>query len=92
MKFAVANNCGVSVEEQDGHYFIKITKGLSDAVQPAGKTVGDTTACPVILLPRQYAGEGSEELGAVLMKSFLYSLLESEPMPKTLLFLNSGVL
>ncbi len=88
-KFAVANKCGVSVEEKQGHYYIKITKDVA----PGQRTEGP--AAPVgqmvYLLTKDTLGHGSEELGAVLMKSFLYTLLETEPLPRTLLFINSGV-
>jgi len=36
-------------------------------------------------------GEGSEELGAMLMKSFLYTLTQMEKPPTRMIFLNGGV-
>ncbi len=36
-------------------------------------------------------GSGSDILGRILMKSFLYTLSEKEPYPNFLIFLNSGV-
>jgi selenium metabolism protein YedF len=36
-------------------------------------------------------GKGSDDLGKILMKSFLYSLSEIKPYPNFLIFLNSGV-
>lgn len=90
VKFAVANNCGVSVEEKGGHYYIKIIKGTgintpreADNAALAGQVV--------YLITNNTLGHGSEELGAVLMKAFLYTLLETQPLPRALLFLNSGV-
>ncbi len=88
-KFAAANGCGVSVEEQDGVYRIRITKGAPLAGgddKPAGKT-GDA----VYLITRDTLGHGSDELGAILMKSFLYTLGEVEPLPRAILLINSGV-
>lgn len=89
VKFSVANGCGASVEEQDGHYSIRITKGAPIAgvgVQPAAET-GRT----VYLITQNTLGHGSEELGAILMKAFLFTLLESGPLPQAILFINSGV-
>jgi selenium metabolism protein YedF len=86
----VANQCGVSVEEKQGHYYIKITKGPAASVRTEGATVisaGET----VYLITKDTLGHGSEELGTVLMKSFLYTLTETEPLPRTLIFINSGV-
>ena len=36
-------------------------------------------------------GKGSDDLGRILMKSFLYTLSETKPYPDFLVFLNSGV-
>lgn len=36
-------------------------------------------------------GRGSDELGSTLMKAFIYSLLEQDELPKTIIFYNSGV-
>lgn len=36
-------------------------------------------------------GKGSDDLGKILMKSFIYTLSETKPYPSFLIFLNSGV-
>ncbi len=36
-------------------------------------------------------GKGSDDLGKILMKSFLYTMSETKPYPDFLIFLNSGV-
>ena len=36
-------------------------------------------------------GEGSEELGAVLIKSFVFALTQLDDLPSTIIFYNSGV-
>ncbi|HWQ61982.1 MAG TPA: sulfurtransferase-like selenium metabolism protein YedF, partial [Negativicutes bacterium] len=45
----------------------------------------------VYLITQNTLGHGSADLGAILMKSFLYTVLESEPLPRAILFINSGV-
>ena len=35
-------------------------------------------------------GEGAEELGKILMKSFLYALTQQDELPDTILFYNGG--
>jgi len=35
-------------------------------------------------------GEGSDELGKILLKGFLYALGQQETLPKTILFYNGG--
>lgn len=90
IKFATANNCGVHVEEQNGHYYIKITKGNQPpAVQlpTQPQAAGDT----VFLLTQETLGHGSNELGAVLMKSFFFTLVEKDPAPRAVMLINSAV-
>lgn len=36
-------------------------------------------------------GGGEEELGHILMKSFMYTVTETKPLPNTIIFYNSGV-
>ena len=36
-------------------------------------------------------GDGSEELGKILIKGFIYTVSEYENLPKTIIFFNSGV-
>lgn len=36
-------------------------------------------------------GKGSEELGKILVKGFVYTLTETKPYPSFLIFLNSGI-
>lgn len=45
----------------------------------------------VIMCGTNLFGQGSEELGALLIKSFFYTVRETEPYPKAILFYNSGV-
>ena len=89
VKFAAANGCEASVEEKGGHYHIRITKGEPPAgCCESAPAAGDG---PVYLITRETLGHGSEELGAVLMKSFFFSLGEIEPLPRAILLINGGV-
>ena len=45
----------------------------------------------VLLLTKDYLGEGSEELGRNLMKTFLYAISESTVRPKKIYCINSAV-
>ena len=45
-----------------------------------------------VFLSSNTIGRGSDELGALLMRAFLYTLTESDIVPKRLLLMNSGVL
>ncbi|MCD8317139.1 MAG: sulfurtransferase-like selenium metabolism protein YedF [Eggerthellaceae bacterium] len=45
----------------------------------------------VVVVDSQYMGCGDDELGAILMKSFMFTLTQLEELPKTVLFYNTGV-
>jgi selenium metabolism protein YedF len=45
----------------------------------------------VVLVDGATVGRGDDLLGAVLMKSFLHTLREIEPLPWRLIFINAGV-
>ncbi|WP_040683342.1 sulfurtransferase-like selenium metabolism protein YedF [Thermosinus carboxydivorans] len=94
IKFATANGYGVRVEEKDGHYYLAITKGQgTQAAGPASSPSPAAAAAggPVYLLTNAALGHGSSELGDVLMKSFLFTLTEKEPLPRAVLLINSAV-
>lgn len=45
----------------------------------------------VLLVTKDYLGEGDKELGRTLMKTFWYCLTESDVKPKAIYFINSAV-
>jgi selenium metabolism protein YedF len=92
--------CTVDTEKkEDGTFHVHISKkkgGTSPAEtgqSPSG-TFNDScaTAGPlVVVISSDRMGRGNEELGYVLMRSFIHTLLTLEPLPETLIFYNSGV-
>lgn len=82
-----------TVSENRGDFYIDIFKELKYRevkimdmeMDPVPK--GDL----VVMVSKDYMGEGSEELGRILMKGYLYTLTEIAPMPKAVIFINSGV-
>lgn len=46
---------------------------------------------PAILFASDKIGRGNEELGEILTRAIIYSFIEVEPKPKTIIFMNSGV-
>lgn len=49
------------------------------------------TGNTVIFITSAELGRGSAELGAILMKNFMYALIENKELPCSMLFINSGV-
>lgn len=61
---------------------------------PAAPAISSSAATGerVLLVTSDRLGDGPEELGRLLMRNFLYTLLETTDPPERILFLNSGVL
>lgn len=94
VKFAASRGLSAAVEEQAGHYYITIDKGSGQLSAAAGNQVADSASVAgsqVYLFTQNTLGHGSVELGAVLMKALMSTLLEARPQPSALLFINSGV-
>lgn len=85
-KLAKSQGYRYTVEELGAEQHIYMSRDAVE-VTAATATVRNTT----VLIKSQYLGGGSEELGAVLMNSFLYTLTESAANISHLIFMNSGV-
>ena len=90
VKFAAANGYGASVEPEGNLFRIRMLarQKISDH---SGNNAAATDIPAVYLITQDTLGNGSEELGAILMKAFFVSLQEIKPWPSALFFLNSGV-
>lgn len=87
-----ARNRGFSVcEEQDetGGWVLTVTSGDSQTAMP--ERPANMNSGPVLLITSNCLGEGPEELGKLLMKNFIHTLLETRNLPASILFLNSGI-
>ncbi|RII25061.1 MAG: sulfurtransferase-like selenium metabolism protein YedF [Geobacter sp.] len=85
-----AANRGFAVTEtsvKDGVALV-ITGDAAPVTAGSGTAVGPT----VMLIASDRLGDGPEELGRLLMKNFIITLLELERLPDRILFVNSGVL
>jgi selenium metabolism protein YedF len=59
------------------------------AVLPAA--TGGVAGPVVVLISGNGMGRGDDELGGILIRSFLHTLEEVQPLPDTIIFLNAGV-
>lgn len=84
-----ARNRGYEVSEmrQDGGWLLAISAGDTS---PAGMAAPEPDET-VLLFTSDRLGDGPDELGRLLMKNLLFSLLESRNLPTRMLFMNSGV-
>jgi selenium metabolism protein YedF len=93
-KMAKGMGCGFSFEQQaDSNILVTITVpagGLQTAAAPSCDNSGGAQGL-VVAISKNTMGSGDDELGAILIKGFIYSLTELDTPPETILFFNSGV-
>jgi len=86
-RFAV--NRGFTIEETplDDGYAILISGSAGEAIAIRKEKGGET----IMLIASDMLGEGSEELGRLLLKNFVNTLVEVAETPDRMLFVNTGV-
>ncbi len=96
-RFAKNAGCGVKVEEKEGCYHLTISRPASQGVatglyiKECEETIESKVPTGVVyFITANTLGQGSPDLGEVLMKSLMTTMLEQQP-PKALLLLNTGV-
>lgn len=96
-RMAESKSCAVSSEKLSEKEF-KVTIEVTESAlgQPVDM---DNVACQipnsgkksaVVAISSKTMGEGSAELGAALMKGFIYALSQQEDLPSSILFYNGG--
>lgn len=92
LKFAKSINCEATVmKDEDEEKIIRIIKGNVSS-EGAELDIDDKTdSGEVIVIMSNRMGSGNDELGEVLIKSYLFALNESSPLPRSVIFLNGGV-
>lgn len=84
-RFLISCGFAVHCKETNGEYLIHGQKGSSEIKSPeAGRKV-------LAFIDGETMGRGNDELGTILMKSFLYTLNEMKPAPWRIIFINTGV-
>ena len=88
-KFGKSRGYGVAIRQDGKDFYLTMT--------PNDNPVTDGSCEPmsygnrVILMTKDYLGEGSEELGRNLMKTFWVCMLEADVKPSKIYFINSSV-
>lgn len=93
-RFARNTGYDVKVQEKEGCYHLALTNPAGENTQDGSQkekiSCSDAPSGVVYFVTTNALGQGSPDLGEVLMKSLMVTLLEQEP-PKAMLFLNTGV-
>lgn len=85
-------------QEGEGRYCVKIEVPPGLSIPQSGAAQADAPAPqenaygPTVAIGRNTMGHGSDELGAILIKGFIFSLTQLPKPPKFVLFFNAGVL
>jgi selenium metabolism protein YedF len=91
----LASSTGWSFEltPSESTYIINITSDkhlTGDTKHRISAACADDSS--TIVFSSNKMGQGDDDLGAILMKAFIHTILSLEPLPSTLIFYNSGVL
>ena len=95
-RFAESQGHQVIISEEKGVFEVKIKKekGKEKSGSVGGKAEniqGVAASDNVVFIDTDSLGRGSEELGKILMRSFLQTLEQSEVHPQRIILINSGV-
>lgn len=90
-KFATAKGCSVNVENIDDYFSVTIHRGEAPLLGVEEDSTANTSNTTYVIT-QDTLGHGSKALGKILIKSFLYTLLETKPLPRYIILMNAGVL
>ncbi len=95
-RFAENQGHQVRIAEEKGVFEVRITKGKEQAKSESVEGKAETQQCLtssgfVLFVDTDSLGRGSEELGRILMRSFLQTLEQFESQPQKIILINSGV-
>lgn len=97
LKFGNKLKFNTNVEEKaDGLYIYLNKNSLTECDVATEDAISDSLSKTNLdkkgfVIGSDKLGKGSDDLGKILMKSFLYTVSETKPYPSFLIFLNSGV-
>ena len=96
-RLATKQNLGFEVETIEGGYLVKFSADgaqagqVQAAVAPVLAGMGAGGSGYAVFIGKDHVGEGEPTLGRNLMKMAIYTLAESDDVPSSVLFMNSGV-
>jgi len=84
------------IEEKNDGTYVHIEQGTAQAIHETIKE-DEFESCElvkgniVLVITSDTVGRGSDELGGILMRAIMHTLLEVKPQPNTIIFMNNGV-
>jgi selenium metabolism protein YedF len=89
-RFARSQGCSVEIKEKGEDFYLHIQKAKSSHTLEISQEEKKVPKV-VVYINSHLMGMGEEALGAILMRSFLKTLLDMEIKPSRLILVNSGV-
>ncbi|RKQ61706.1 tRNA 2-thiouridine synthesizing protein A [Thermovibrio guaymasensis] len=89
-RFAQKMGCQVKVEEKEGEFHIYILKGEGSKEKKEREVKEEGGKEITILIASSYVGE-DKELGKILIKGFIKTFLNAQPIPKRIILINTAV-
>jgi selenium metabolism protein YedF len=91
-RFGESQGGMVAIDEKKDGIYITIEKDKDGKRSKKALSTKTTTTGPiVVVIPSDQMGRGEEELGHLLIRSFLHALTEVSGRPDTIIFFNTGV-
>ena len=88
-QFGKSRGYGVAIRQDGKDFYLTMTPNDNPVADGSCETMSYGNR--VILMTKDYLGEGSEELGRNLMKTFWVCMLEADVKPSKIYFINSSV-
>lgn len=85
-RLAASRGYLVTVTEDGGAFRLNLTP----SAPPSGQATVPASGPTVVLITSDQLGQGDPQLGQVLMKNFLFTLIEGDMAPDLMLFVNGG--
>ena len=86
-KLGIKMGAKVTVVKDNDNYY----KLLISDFKKADKTEKKENKGKVVFVKSEFLGTGEQQLGDILIKGFIKTLLEINPLPDKIIFMNSGV-
>jgi len=91
-RFASSQGCRVEVEEEGEAFRIAISRAAEQAEVSEETAAVEAGGRSVVVLSADVMGRGEDDLGRILLKAFLNTLAESDPLPWRMVLFNRGAL
>ncbi|MFW6266996.1 MAG: sulfurtransferase-like selenium metabolism protein YedF [Halanaerobium sp.] len=78
------------VEESEDEFRVMLKKSKNSESKTEG-SAAENNEGKIYLIAADTMGEGEPELGQILLKGFISTIKELDPLPKKIIFINSGV-